>query len=227
MKTLRSLSHGSRIGTFLSVALVACGALTFVCTPAFATLLLPGTSVVPGPTPAPAGATSVAGPLVTPFIADDPGAFTGTLTSEVFTNDAANPFGPGFLSFTFRVQNNGPDELHRFVAVNYQGYNTDVSFSVSAPLGVQPALADRSGNGRVVGFNFPLPGGGIGTGAQSDLLVIHTNATQWMNVFNSVINGSTANPLSFGPVPIPEPGMIGALTVAGLGLVVRRTRRAS
>src|SRR5262249_53823129 len=46
--------------------------------------------------------------------------FTGTLQSEAFLNDPANPFGPGNITFTYLITDTaGPDSIDRFTINGY------------------------------------------------------------------------------------------------------------
>jgi hypothetical protein len=189
---------------------------------AMATLLAPGSTVAPSPTASPAGAALVVSSGAQPFASVDGTSFSGTLTTNVYTADAGNPFGLNVLTFTYLLTNAGPDALERLVTVNFQGYGTDVSVN-GAFAGALPTSADRSANGRVVGWDY-TGGPGIPGGGSSTLLVIHTDATLHVAVQNSVINGSVAVVNSFGPAPIPEPATLGLAGIATLGLVIRRRK---
>ena len=190
---------------------------------AMATLLAPGGTVAPGPTGSPAGAALVVDSGPQPFASVDGTSFSGTLRTQVFTNDAGNPFGLNRLTFTYLLTNNGPDALERLVTINFQGYQTDVGTNAVLVPGILPVAADRSANGRVVGWDW-TGGPGVGPGGNSTLLVIHTDATQHQAAQNSVINGSVAVVNSFGPVPIPEPATMGLAGLAALGFVARRRK---
>jgi len=98
---------------------------------------------------------------------------------------------------------------------------TPVSTLIGVIPGALPIAVDRSANGKVVGWDY-TGGPGVGAGGNSTLLVIHTDATQFVPSTNSVINGSVATVPSYGPLPIPEPASMGLAGVALLGLVARR-----
>lgn len=154
-------------------------------------------------------------------------SFTGQLTSSVWANYPGNLFGPGALTFTYLLTNNGPDSLHRLTTTNFAGYLTDVEHDIafSSPAGIAASSVDRDVTGKIIGWNYDvnprLPGGSI-----SALLIIHSNATQYAPSLASVINSATAGVLSYGPAPIPEPATLGALAgIVGLA-VIARTRRA-
>src|SRR5215510_156991 len=65
--------------------------------------LAPGVTLYPAPgEPDPVGGVVVGGGVPVPFAAV---GFSGTLTSTVLSGDASNPFGPGALTFTYRLVN--------------------------------------------------------------------------------------------------------------------------
>jgi hypothetical protein len=202
-------------------ALIVCAGVLFLSTNAMATLLAPGGTVAPGATASPGGAALVVDSGAQPFAAVDATSFSGTLRTQVYSNDAGNPFGVNALTFTFLLTNNGPDALERLVTISYTGYNIDVGVNAALVPGAVPLAVDRSANGKVIGWDY-TGGPGVGPGGNSTLLVIHTNATQFVPVQNSVINGSVAVVASFGPAPIPEPATLGLAGIAMLGLIARR-----
>jgi hypothetical protein len=183
-------------------------------------LLNPNGSVVP------TGSLGLAGNLVAdtgvvPFVSVDATSFSGTLQTRVWNNNPANPFGPNLLTFTFFLTNNGPDPLERLTTINYTGYSTDANFATDGPAGAIPTTVDRNSTGKIVGWDYS---GGVNVppGGNSALLVLHTNATDWDPVINSVINGSVATVNSYGPAPIPEPGTLCVIGLSSLILVARR-----
>src|SRR5262249_8257192 len=135
--------------------------------------------------------------------------YKGSLDSDVWTNYPGNVYGPGALTFTYRVTNLGPDVLHRLTSVNFTGWQTDVDYDNIVMPGTGPSSINRSGNGKIVGWNFDLAGN-LSGGALTSLLIIHTNATQFTQTTDSVIDGLPTDVPSFGPTPIPEPVAIGA-----------------
>ena len=201
--------------------LLVAAAVTMLSSNALATLLAPSGTVVPSPTASPTGAALVVDSGAQPFNSVDGSSFSGTLRTQVFTNDIGNPFGLTGLTFTYLLTNNGPDALERLVTVNFQGYSTDVAVNNVLVPGAIPVSVDRSANGRVVGWDY-TGGPGIGAGGNSSLLVIHTDALQHVAVQNSVINGSVAVVASFGPIPIPEPAALGLAGLAAFGMIRRR-----
>jgi hypothetical protein len=203
-------------------ASVAALALMVLSSSAFATLLAPGGTVAPGATPSPAGAALVVDSGAQPFASVDGTSFSGTLRTQVYTNDAGNPFGLGGYTFTYLLTNNGPDALERLVTVNFSNWSTDVGVNAALVPGAVPVSVDRSaGVGKTIGWDY-TGSAGVGPGGNSALLVVHTNATGFLPVQNSVINGSVAVVNSFGPNLFPEPASLGLIGLAGLGMIRRR-----
>jgi hypothetical protein len=160
-------------------------------------------------------------------VAISSGTFSGTLTSEVLVNDPANPFGPGNYTFTYLLTNNAvsPDTMDRISVPGYgvAGLLTDASFSTLAP-GIAPTLCSRSaGLGDVIGANY-FPPNSLSPGTTSELIVIQTNTNQFNQSIASIIDGSTAQVLTFAPLrTVPEPSafVLGILGMAGLATARR------
>ena len=79
----------------------------------------------------------------------------------------------------------------RLVTINYTGLLTDVGVNPASVAGATPTSIDRSVDGKTVGWDYTTSPG-VTPGGNSVLLVLHTNALQFQNVTNSVINGSFA-----------------------------------
>jgi hypothetical protein len=169
--------------------------------------------------------------------------YSGTLASGVWMGDTTNPFydpvtSPNVKTFTYLLTNDASSTnvLHRLTVGSYGGpvpILTDVSYDPNTP-GVSPTLADRS-TADVIGFTFadtvtgiPQLLGNIPAGGQSKLLVVQTNAVDFLPSFASVIDGSVTVVASWAPITqIPEPS---TCVLAGMGLVglvigVARRRR--
>jgi len=227
---LRSKSVTSRP---LAVALLAAALLCWVSSAARAipVPLPPGGTVTTTQSAPPAGATLLASNAQN-FVSQDmplnPNgtSYTGSLTSNVFTNYPGSPFGPGFLTFTYLLHNNGPDALHRLTTTNFAGYLAQVEDdAVTSPGGVIPSTVDRDVTGKIIGWNYDI-NPRLPAASTTAVLIIHTNATQFVPSLASVINSATAGVLSYGPAAIPEPAALGALAGAmGLAVVARRGRR--
>jgi len=216
----------------------ACGML--VTRPTFAVILTAGAGGFTPAAPSLVGATPVISLGPVHFVSP---TFEGYLTSAVYANDSTNPFGPGFLTFTYQLQSviSSAHDIHRLSISSFNGFQVDASYTPSAGV-IPPSTVDRSlGLADVVGFNFPTPLIGITPppgfawfgplvpGGTSALMVIHTDAVDYQRTFVSVIDGSTANVASFAPLKqIPEPSTLtlAALGTIGLAVAVRR-RKAS
>jgi hypothetical protein len=209
-----------------AVALVAAALLTWVCSSARAVPipLAPGGTVVTTQSAPPGGAALLASNSQNFASQDMPlnpngTSYTGSLTSNVFTNYPGSPFGPGFLTFTYKLSNNGPDSLHRLTTTNFAGYLVDVEHDAISSPGIVSSSVDRDLSGKIVGWNYDV-NPRLPAGTSTALLIVHTNATQYVPSLASTINSATAGVLSYGPAPIPEPAALGALAgavaVAGL-----------
>ena len=158
------------------------------------------------------------------------GFFSGTVTSSVLA-DPANPFGSSFLTFVYEFDYTGwdttlnnTDLITRITVSPYAPpenpvtYATDVRWSALAG-GVAPAVMNRPGTGDVVGWTWALPmlgSGKIALGGNSNLLVVYTNATQYMTGNVSIIGGGVTETPAFAPAPEPSTLLLGA---AGLALL--------
>lgn len=201
--------------------------LAFSAVPAQAALLNPGGTLFPAPAeanPAP-GSVMLFSIPGQPFVAT-PAVFSGTLTSEVWTNDSSNPYGLNAMTFTYRITSDATsiNNIVRLTVGGYTGFLTDGSYQDNA--GLAPALIDRPTNA-FVGFSFQGPPVGTGTlppGASTAVLVMQTNAIAYQTALANVIDGGQANNVpSLGPA-IPEPASLGLIGLAG-GLLMRRRSR--
>jgi hypothetical protein len=178
----------------------------------------------------PVGGVVVAGGVPVPFKAL---TFDGTLTTTVISGDESNELGG--LTFVYQFTNLGssPNAINRFTISDPELplFATDVSYQIPADDLVVPSLMGRT-TADVVGFFWigsPIGDGVVKPGSISAILVIQTNANFWKPILANVIDGSTANPASFGPtVPEPSTVALSGLGVVGLalGAVGRRLRRA-
>jgi PEP-CTERM motif len=194
-----------------------------------AALLTTGSVLFPAPAGPNVGGALIAGPLVEPFSTS---TFSGVLTSEVFTNDPTNPFGLTDMTFVYQILNTSAqplDDIARMTVGSFSGYLTDVVYV--AGTGTQnPAYFDRPTDS-TVGISFapaPLGSGVILQSENSDVLIIHTNATTFRFNQASLIDSTTTNPgpQTYAPVGTPEPStfVLAALAAMGLLAVARRRR---
>ena len=170
-----------------------------------------------------------------------PGAWSGSLFSEVVSGDARNPLGG--LDFVYQITVNSggnTDGIHRMTVDDFHGFNTDVGF-IQGSGQKRPTSVDRSSaagfpsfgdGGNVVGWNFlptqcsPLgcfnTPGTLAPGLTSATLIVYTNATIFGTTNAQFIDGAIASAGTFAPVPEPETyGMV----LAGLGLMGFVARR--
>jgi hypothetical protein len=151
----------------------------------------------------PVGATLVFSTGFVPFAA---ATFNGSLRSDVYTNDASNPFGPNALTFVYEITNNAgsPDAIDRFTVSSFAGFQTDASFT-PVPGPTAPTAVSRSATGAVIGYDFRLPGFPLAPNSIATPLVVQTNATLWAPTLASLIDGSAVTVSSLAPTLVPEP----------------------
>jgi hypothetical protein len=182
--------------------------------------MLPGASASAAVEVDPLGGVVVAGPLPSPMIG---ASFAGTLTSTVIQGDVTNPYGG--LTFIYQVANspNSTDAIGRLTVNGFTGWNTDMSFQPGND--VSPTTMDRSITGNVVAFSFIAPPLGFSVlppGSVSQVLVVQTNAPDWILSTGNLINGSIASGPAYAPVPEPVTML---LLVGSLGMGLLRRRR--
>jgi len=205
-------------------ALVA--ALSILTAQAGAAPLPPGTALFgPSTEGDPVGGTSVTSILAGFSV---PGAFSGTLKSEVISGDTSNPLGG--LTFIYTLSNDGvagPNSIGRLSLAGLAPFGIDGSYQVPAS-GVAPASIDRNPSGDVVGFNFvPLvtdPATGfLAPGSSSAVLVLQTDAVAYARGnFGSLIDGGVGTVDAL--IPVPEPSTV-ALSLVGLAAAAMIGRR--
>lgn len=187
---------------------------------ALGSMLNPGDTAYAVGEAEPVGGAVVAGPLVLNFGA---GQYSGTLISTVISGDTSNTLGG--LTFVYELINDAKsiDSIGRLTINGFAGSQTDASYGLPVPALAQvPTLVDRSLSGNVVGFSFVGPPLGLGAllpGTASALLIVQTDAPQYVTSFASVIDGTVNTVGTYAPVP--EPASL-ALLAIGLGLIVRR-----
>jgi hypothetical protein len=144
--------------------------------------------------------------------------FTGTLTFAVYRESAT-----GFLDFLYQYHNNtsARDPVQQLSMTDFASVSTDVTHLTTTPTGftsgtVIPQIATRSfGFGSVVSFDFPTPNS-IAPGQTTEVLVIHTNATQFDLGTTNLIDGGVASVITRSPRSAAEPA---TLTLFGGGLL--------
>lgn len=188
-----------------------------------ATVLNPGQPPIPFASLASAPGGTLLDSLITPISTL---TFSGIARTAVYDG----PETGTNLDFYYQFSNNSGSQnaIARMTAASFEGFLTDVyqtatGFDLFQP-GTNPAdTADRSSNGRVVGFNF-IPGtqNALDPGETSYIMVVRTDATQYTQGSMGIIDGSGATALAFAPIPEPETY---ALMLAGLGLLGFARRR--
>ena len=193
----------------LSLGLAACAlSMTSLAT---ASVLTPGSSGAPDPF-SNAGWTLLAN---TGSQALSSGTFTANAMAWVYS-DSANTFCAGCLDFVYMVtRTGGSDPIERITVGDFTGYSVDAGVVTSSP-GFAPDSVNRSADGGVVGFNN-LSTNQTGTNS-TQLLVVQTNATNYMAGLLSVQDRQSANGISFQPAAAtPEPV---SMTLLGGGLAL-------
>ncbi|MDP9174653.1 MAG: PEP-CTERM sorting domain-containing protein [Planctomycetota bacterium] len=197
----------------------------FTATAARATMMAPGSGpvVTPG-TASFSGLTLVAGAdEIVPFIGVDVFnnvKFSGTLESRVYHDPS------GSLDFAYQINAapTGPDSIHSVSISSYSTFDTNVDYIPSTGA-VTYGSANRLSvaAGEIISFNYTALANSIAPGDSTDWILVKTNAFAFNNLGDtSVIDGGTADVVSFQPVP--EPASLGLLTVCCGALLTRRSR---
>jgi hypothetical protein len=164
----------------------------------------------------------------------------GSLTAAVIRSAS------GALDFYYQITNNvgsghnlarnanatfAPEGFEVATDVFYRIDNGGLGMFSAGSLGATPLTVDRDPNGVVVGFNFTgfgqPPGTRINPGETSRILVIRTDATQYMPGLSFVINGVIAGGDTFAPAAaVPEPASLALLSsaFAAAGYLARRRK---
>lgn len=165
------------------------------------------------------------------FFASNAGqTITGSYVSAVYDR------GGGLLDFyyQFTTEAGSTAPITEFAATSFAGFSTSVGYFDGDLDGAGPFIdgsespvnASRSGNGVTVTFDYFE----VNVGETSEVLLIRTNATSYVQGNSSVQGGASANFTTLAPtrIPdntIPEPGTLALAGIGILGIAVRASRR--
>ncbi len=187
----------------------------------------PGSTVGAGLTTDPAG-TLLADLLVPYSFTTTAGTTSGTIESAVYREAG------GTLDFYYQVANAmaSATALARETNTNFTGWTTDTGYRTDGGTlagthfmdgTVPPVFADSNATGSVIGFLYDLTEfTKIHPGETSTVMIIATNATNFVSGDASVIDGGTQTVAAFQPAGnVPEPGSMmliggGLLALAGI-----------
>ena len=202
-----------KICTLIASTWLGAGALV-------ASPLLPASVLTLSQESEPVGATLLQSSSV-PFTAP---TFSGTLLSQVWTGDTANPLGG--LTFTFQIGNDliSPDAIDRVTLGGYSRFAVDASYDLP---GILTTSVTRSASGNQVSFNFAGPfQGTLVQGGISAILILQTDALAWQPGLAAIINSSSVNVPTFAPaLAVPEPSLTAMVLVGGALLGAFRFRK--
>lgn len=142
--------------------------------------------------------------------------FLGTFDAQVYKDSST-----GDLDFVYQFANNANsvDSIESMTAGGFTTFTTDADY-IPATGVVPPTQVTRSGSGNNVGFEFP-GAGAVAPGANTDRLVIKTNATAFTGGFAVIQDGGNGSAADFTPA-VPEPTTIALAGATVLMLGFRR-----
>jgi hypothetical protein len=152
------------------------------------------------------------------------GTFTADVTSWVYS-DTGNPFCAGCLDFVYMVtRTGGSDPIERITVGSFANSLVDAGVVTGSP-GFTPSSVQRTVDGGVVGFNYADAANLTGT-ESTQLLVVRTDATEYMSGLLSVQDRLAANGAGFQPTPEPISMSLlgGGLALIGLGRLRRNKK---
>jgi len=200
--------------------------LALISSPASATALLPGTSVVASAFVGSPGTlvTSATQTFTSTLGASD---FSGTVTEAVYRDSVTG----NTMDFVYQFSNNAGSvkPIEQMSDSSYDSFLTDVQQSVTAfgaftGGGTLSLTVDRSASGGNIAWDGTWNGG-----TTSAILMVKTNANSFQPGTISFINSGTATLTGFfAPSQVPEPTFYGVLTAGLIGLIwVSRKRKVS
>jgi len=206
--------------TSLYAAVAAC-ALAFASSAGASILVPPQSPTAPDVFASIPTGSIVASLLGQSFVSDLGAAdFSGVYSTEVI--QGANVFGANDLTFVYQFNNatTSGQDINRVTASDFGGFQTDVGYVTGT--GDIPDSVDRTSS-NPVGFNFAT---GVLPGTTSSVLIIETDATEFVpGHFSLIDDGVSLNPAFAPGVPEPKTWAMMIAGLAFLGFAARRRKR--